>query len=250
MGRGWPTAAIRIMTACTLASLIALSTAAQDVAVMDDSDWWSTLHIWEHLDLSAPTTNTQQGELAGKNFEILSVVLGERQVFQAEANLGKSKEVNRGDAALGRAQLCYSSIGTNPRVHLIFEAGGEGSAFSFYLFEDGANWNGSQSCAKSRLISADVRTASGLRLGQSPADVQKILGKPSQAIAEKLTYVYEAKKKTSIMKLDEIRKANPTISEKEILSSYGFYFTDSYIEARFVDSKLTYLGVTKSETFP
>jgi len=240
----------RAVSICVLVLFFASPGLTQDSSIFDDSDWWSTLRTLTHLDLSAPTTNTQQGELASTNFEILSVVLDVGKGFKAEAKLGKTIEVNRGDAALGRSQLCYSSVGANPRVYLIFEAGGEGSDSSFYLFENGANWKGSLFCAKSPLISERVQTASGLHLGQTPDEVQKILGKPSQASTEKFTYVYETKKETSAKELEDIRRAHPKMSDEEIRSSYGFYFSLAYIEARFVDSKLTYLGVTKSETFP
>jgi hypothetical protein len=225
--------------------------AAQTSPALDDSDWWSKLRAWTHLDLSEPTTNTQHGELANSNFEILSVALGVGKGFQAaEEKLGRATEVNRGDAGLGRSQVCYSSVGANPGVYLIFEAGGEGFGSSFYLFEDGANWDGSQFCAMSPLISKRVRTASGLHLGQTPAEVQKILGKPSQSSAEKLTYIYEAKQEISAKELENIRRAEPKTSDEELRRSRGFYLRHAYIEARFADSKLTYLAVTKSEAFP
>src|SRR5579863_5468045 len=105
----------RLVPTCCLFLLFVSTGRAQTDLGLDDSDWWSLGRIF-----SAPLANVQQGELASSNFEILSIVLGDKQYKQARAKLGRTTDVSRGDAAIGRGQLCCSSVGAAPQVYLIF----------------------------------------------------------------------------------------------------------------------------------
>jgi hypothetical protein len=180
--------------------------------------------MFNHLDLSAPSTNTQNGQPAPSNFEIAGIILAEGQFEKIAEKMGTAPIVERGDGANHRVQACYSPLDKSQNVHLVFERDGEGFGSSFYLFEDGSRWDGIDLCVGSPLISTRLHTASGLHLGETQAQVRSILGKPSTASLGKLTYVYETQKKASV--------------------------ENAYIEARFVNSKLMYLGVTRSETSP
>jgi hypothetical protein len=217
---------------------------------LDDSDWWSTLVIFNQLDLSAPSTNTQNGQPASPNFEIAGIALDKLQFERVADRMGEAPLVERGDAARHRIQLCYSAVDKSQDIYLIFERDGEGFGSSFYLFKGGSPWNGIDLCVGSQLVSPHSHTGSGLRLGQSEAQVRSILGKPSTDSPGRLVYVYEVKRKTSAQKLEELRRANPSLQDQEFHSSFDFYYADAYLEARFVDSTLTYLAVTRSETFP
>ncbi len=216
----------------------------------DDSDWWSTLAMYNHIDFSAPKTHTQNRAPASSNFEIAGVVAGSDQIQKLAIGIGKTAVVERGDAANGRSQVCYTSARNPHAVHLIFEEAGEGDCYSFYLFDDGPPWKGRDLCVVSPRISASLQTASGLHLGQTISQVRSILGEPSTILHDKLVYVYEVKRRSTARDLERARQAHPNISDKELHESFDFYYFDSYIEARFVDSMLTYLAVTKSETYP
>jgi SmpA/OmlA family protein len=242
---------IRLFAALGCLFFVHLTGKAQtSPARLDDSDWWSTLVKFNQLDLSAPSTNTQNGQPAPSNFEIAGIVLSKQQFQNAAAKLGKAPVVERGDAANHRIQVCYSSLDKSQSVHLVFERDGEGFDSSFYLFEDGSPWNGIDLCVGSAPISAQLHTGSALRLGETQAQVRSILGKPSTSSPSKLTYVYEVRRKTSAQKLGEMRRAYPNLQDQELHSSFDFYYAHVFIEARFVHSRLTYLAVTRSETFP
>jgi len=231
--------------------LVKVARAAQTASVArDDSDWWSTLAVFDKLDLSAPITNTQNRAPANSNFEITGVVAGNDQIQKLAVGIGKAAVVERGDATLGRSQVCYSSADNPHSVHLIFEAAGEGDTYSFYLFEDGPPWKGSDLCVASPRISSGLQTGSGLHLGQTIPQVRSILGEPSTVLRDRLVYVYEVKRRSTAKDLARARQAYPNISDKDLHESFDFYYFNSYIEARFVDGKLTYLAVTKSETYP
>lgn len=237
-----------LLSAFVVMPLLALNAQRAKMAA-DNSDWWSTLVSFTNLRLDAPSTNLQRRYPMPSNFQIDGVTLGTEPEKTASKQFGKATQVVRGDGAYVRTQTCY--VSTSPRpVHLIFEEDGEGFGSSFYLFDEGPNWNGSDRCAKSSHISINLRTASGLRLGATPSEVQAILGKPSTASSDRLVYVFEVRRKTTATALEQVRRANPNLSDAELRDSFGFNYLHAYIEARFLNSRLTYLAVTKSENFP
>jgi len=207
----------------------------------DDSDWWSGLRTIE-----SDHVEPQNRELPRSDLQILGVDLDEDMFSQAAARIGKPALVERGDAATGREQACYVSAQGAQRIYLIFEQGEV--TFSFYLFEDGPAWNGSDACLASKLITNRLATASGLHLGQSPSQVIAILGAPTVRRNNELRYSLSVTKKTSQEDLQLVRKGNPSMSEKDIEENYGSYTLYAGIDAQFVGSKLTYLSVLTSET--
>jgi hypothetical protein len=210
----------------------------------DNSDWWSLVRT----DASGGEVAVQNREPAPSNFKILDVDLGHDLFSKAAAKLGKAQSIDRGDASTGRSQICYASLQDHPkRIYLVFETGEVSDLF--YLFADGPDWKGSDLCAKSNLVTMNLSVASGLRLGQTPAEVRAVLGKPSAMIANKIIYSYGVEKKTSSGDFDRLRQQHPELSEDELHRNYEFYSLGVYIEARFVESKLSYLAVSKTEAY-
>jgi hypothetical protein len=190
--------------------------------IHDNSDWWSfyvgnseTMRVEVQHRLPAPS-----------NFQILGVTLekGHPAVFQnVIAKLGEATVTSRSDGADGRDQVCYVSSGGAEKVHLIFEKGD--IIDSFYLFSGGPDWTGSDRCVISNLISESLGTASGIHLGQSRKEVETMLGRPSATYDKRTLYSFEG---------EQTREAL-------------VWTIDARIDARFEDSKLTYLAVTRSE---
>ena len=211
----------------------------------DNSDWWSHLRT----DDSGREVAVLKREPAATNFKILGIDLGDNGLFgKAVAKLGEAQTVHRGDASSGRSQICYTSLQDHEnRIHLVFESG-EVSDW-FYLFAGGPDWKGSDVCAKSNLVTKNLSVASGLRLGQTPAEVKAILGKPSAVLANRIIYSFEVEKKTSAGDLDKLRHQNPSLSEEELHRNYDSYSLGVYIEARFAQSKLNYLAVSKTAVY-
>ena len=210
----------------------------------DGSDWWS-----EVTDLGNPVSiKTQQRQVGLSTLEVASVKAGLGAIARAADKFGQTTVVARGDAAESRSQACY--ISGDADAYLIFEEDGEGFGGAFYLFNRGRDWNGSQFCAKLSLNSMEVRTKSGLHLGMSPTDVETILGRPSTASVDALTYAFEVKKKTSFGEMNRFRTQNPGLSESRLQEDFGFYYVQSSVVARFSASKLIYLAVTEYESLP
>lgn len=212
------------------------------VRLGDDSDWWSASHS-SNFDEGLPT---QEREFARSNFEILGVNLGENMFSAANMKLSKATAVERGDASTWRRQICYTSVGKQDQVHVVFEQGEVD--YTFYLFAGDRTWEGSDRCVPSEAISGRLETASGLHLGQSPAQVVTILGQPTIRRKNELVYSFSVKKKTSPRDLKAARQRHPEMSEKEFEESFASYNLGAGIDAKFADSKLTYLAVSKVES--
>src|SRR4051812_48283955 len=96
------------------------------VRLEDNSDWWSLMkddtvgmHIRPHATL-----------LRNADLTIAGIRLG-KDSGDVPKRFGVTTEIERGDAAVGREQLCYRSL--TGGVFLIFEWGEEESAA--YLFD-------------------------------------------------------------------------------------------------------------------
>jgi hypothetical protein len=209
---------------------------------LDNSDWWSANRSPD----SDNNIKPEKREFAAANFQILGIDLNDTMFSKAAAQLGTSTIIERGDASTGRHQACYVSSGDKQQVHLIFEQGEV--EWTFYVFSGGRAWQGSDQCVTSKRVAQNLATASGLRLGQTPAQVVAILGKPTKRQENELTYFFSIKKKASAGDLRQARQQNPGMSEKDLQENYGFYDLNAAICARFTQSKLTYLAVSKSET--
>ncbi|HKW62602.1 MAG TPA: hypothetical protein VJN89_08670 [Candidatus Acidoferrum sp.] len=238
-----------MVTVFLLSLLLASSTrpAIQDglqVRRGDNSDWWSQLGT----NNPERETTAQNREPAPSSFTILDIQLGDDLLTKVAGKLGKAQIIQRGDASSGRTQVCYTSVQEHPsRIHLVFETGEVSD--SFYLFADGPDWNGSDLCVKSKLVTENLSLASGLRLGQTPAQVEAILGKPSLIEGDKVMYSFVVEKKTPPADFKKLRQKYPELSEEEFRRNYESYSLGVNIEARFGHSRLNYLAVLKTETY-
>jgi hypothetical protein len=159
----------------------------------------------------------------------------------------------RGDAANGRHQYCYVSADSRTNAgskanknYLIFEFGEVESAF--YLFWSEPDWKGSEYCKVSTLVSRNLGTRSGLKLGMTPMQLEAILGKPSFEQDERIIYVRNLRVKPSPEELKRARAYAGDMSAESFRKNYSFYEFSTYIEGLFFDSKLKYLAIKQGET--
>lgn len=215
-----------------------------EIYLTNNSDWWSVLRSASF----GEGIPGQKREPPAASYRILGINLEEfLPLGQVASKVGPVVEVDRGDAAVGRQQLCYQSTSEGGKVYLIFEQGEVEQ--SFYLFRGGPAWIGDSACTTSTRVSAGLRSDAGLGLGETRPQVQAILGKPSVRRPDALIYLFTVKKKSSPKDLEAARKGNPEMSEAEIDENYGSYFVWAYIETRFRAQKVAYLAVSLSETY-
>jgi hypothetical protein len=237
--------AIALLTICVL---IGSAIAQKAPARRDSSDWWSYTRQ-EELPSNEPhqPIRFQNREPAENNFQFAGIDVGEPRHDFSEilSKFGEGTEVKRGDAASGRDQICY--VSTSGGVHAIFEFGEVNSVL--YLFEGGPAWSGSELCTRSNAVSANSSTASGLRLGMTPEQVETILGDPSSATPDELVYYFDYKKKTNAKTLAKLRKRVPGMSDAEFAKNFDYVDGEAYVKAQFSSGKLNYLAISKSETY-
>jgi len=216
----------------------------QLVSLRDNSDWWSV----GSQNFNTPQFEPSDKDLPAENFAIagLALDLDDRDPLQATSRkFGSAITVERGEPGPSRYQICYVSS-QDPNTHLIFEAGE--LDLVFYLFAGGQHWNGEDLCTKSSGVTATSRTNSGLGLGITPTDLQRILGKPDFSDGTRFIYDRRLKKIFSTSELAKFHKSHPEIPEsefKEFEKTHRSYLLEIYIEARFKNSHLNYLMVLK-----
>jgi len=216
---------------------------SNSVRLADQSDWWSVLNENFYWPIEKPAGD----ELGADNFEIAGVKLDHEGTFRSVRNrFGRTVTATRGATTSARQQVCYLSA-QSPPVRLIFEEGD--LSLSFYLVAGGQGWNGQALCAESPQVSGNLRTKSGLGLGMSTAEVARILGKADISNADRLVYEREIEQHTADDKLTELRKEHSEMSDKDFHDNYDSYELELYIEARFTNDKLTYLAVSKTESY-
>lgn len=212
---------------------------------LDSSDWWSFVRRAE-LPPGEPHQPVQHRAPEETNFNIAGITLGSPWGFsEIRSKFGEGTEIERGEAASGRNQICYISPSGN--THLIFEFGEIEAVL--YLFKDGPKWNGSELCSSSAAISANISTRSGLRLGMRTQEVKSILGIPSVATPQKLVYYFSFRKKTTRKVLAQLKKKYPNMSNMEIVKNFEYMDVEAYIEARFAFGKVNYLAISRSESY-
>ena len=136
------------------------------------------------------------------------------------------------------------TAGSPPALHLIFEFGEvEGI---FYLFEGGKDWKGSEACAKSRLVTKNLSTRSGLRLGLGRSEVEGILGSPDAVGGESLFYEREIRRRTTQKEFDQLRKDYPSkLTDQQAHEQFDLIDEGSEIEIHFENSKVVYFAVSR-----
>ena len=219
----------------------------QFVRLQDNSDWWSV----GNPSFNMPDLKPLDNDLPSDNFAIAGLTLDfdDYDPLQAASRkFGSSIAVERGEAGGSREQVCYVSS-QDPNIHLIFEAGE--LDLVFYVFAGGQHWNGENLCTKSTGVTETLRTNGGVGLGSTPADLQRILGKPDFTDGARFIYERGIKKTLSTAELGKFRKSHPDISEsefKEFEETDRSYVLGIYIEARFTNSHLNYLMVLRERS--
>ena len=204
----------------------------------DNSDWWSNFNS----NYTAGKVAPPKGNISSKNFEVLRVVLGDDMLSLAGTEFGSVRPVVRGDGPRFREQACYA---LPVKEYLIFEHGEVGA--TYYLFSDGTTWTGQDACVAVARAPNTVATGSGLRLGQTPEQVTAILGQPSERTQDQFRYVAESKRNATAEELAQFRKEHPELNEQQLRKNSVFTVSVSIV-AKFAQSQLSYIAVSKVET--
>jgi hypothetical protein len=199
----------------------------------DDSDWW-TLVVSRGAVLGEP-----KGERPPVgNFTIAGIDLGPGSFNDVIPKFGTATVVMRGEQTESREQLCYKS--SDGKTRLIFERGEAGEAF--YLVGEGPDWNGSSRCVESPLVTSTIATASGLKLGMTPIEVQGVLGDPCANIPGKSEWLWTGQFVLTVDELTRIRKREPNIEIKDSEVAAVRHNLSAVIEVTYTNGRSSEIG--------
>ena len=103
--------------------------------------------------------------------------------------------------------------------------------------------------ARSAQVAPALRTRSGLGLGLAPTEVEQVLGKPDFSSPNRFIYYRDIEKQTRNDKLAQLRTEHSDLADKEFHDSYDSYDLELYIEVRFTDGKVSYIAVSRGESY-
>jgi len=177
-----------------------------------------------------------QKAIASTNLTILGFTLGQNEITDVESKLGKapSSDSSRHDMM----QHCYQSTGPD-RTILVLEDW-VGTLSGFRLFRSGTT---KQDCARTAAVTADISTASGLKLGLTREQVLAILGTPTRALSNQIIYRSETTRHMTANELARFKKAYPG----EDISGLDVFLTTE-IKVGFKDSKVSSIEAIHTET--
>jgi hypothetical protein len=219
-------------------TLIAWTGFGSRLSMADDSDWWSVIR--EDGPFACSTLSKEKPNAA--NFVIASVDLRHADpIRDAEKQVEKTSEImTRGDAATGRTQICFKSASEKGRFKLIFEKGEIESVA--YLIDGGPNWPESYKCVVSKKVSEKLATASGLHLGMTAAEVEKILGKPCVESNDSIEYAFDYQYLLPLEERQRLKKNPGTFEPDEPVDWIGT------MQIKFREAKAYYIAIAMGET--
>lgn len=188
-----------------------------------------------------------QQKISNAQMTIMGLTLGKHTLKDVQSELGKAELLPGLEHKPNR--VCYISGDNSDGTILIFQAWEISSVLtSFRILSSQANFKESDQCAKSKLISKDMVTDGGLRLGLSRQQLKAILGKPTKEQGNSLLYVYHSKQSMTKEEIDEMKKVFRTSIPPSTKEEFYWDITSS-IEGIFLNKELIVITVTKLETY-
>jgi hypothetical protein len=169
----------------------------------------------------------------------LGLALDRDHIADATRVLGKVQIVT-GDGECGDS-ICYQS--PDNRVVVAFDAWPNGGVLRSYSIQETVSSRAN--CAKSAQITSETGSEIGLKLRIPVAEVERILGTPSQRKPSALIYSYQTRRH---MTGSEIRGLEETYPKNEILED-PFWRRWSIVEVGISSAKVTCFTVTDTETW-
>jgi hypothetical protein len=117
-----------------------------------------------------------------------------------------------------------------------------------YLIDGGPTWAGSEKCVESRKVSGKLATRSGLRLGTTAAEVEKILGKPCVESKDGIAYEFSSERLLTAKEKKQIRDEgldHVYPSEIDLDEPFSWFGT---VQIKFRGAKAYYIAILTGET--
>jgi len=195
----------------------------------------------------ASSQNVQQPELDPianeEHFTLLGFVVWTDTLEMVRSRLGKA-EILVGEGH-EPSEVCYVSSEQNDVTTVIFQAGfmgGQETLTSFILANTKVV---ERECLPSPLVSKDIGTPSGIKLGLRSSQLKELLGEPKRV--DKNLLIYSLNTRTRMTE-DEIVRMAQVFPEKQVREDPYFDLT-RHIEVEIADGQVEQVSVTMIETY-
>jgi hypothetical protein len=177
--------------------------------------------------------------LDDSHLTILGFTVGKHSLLDVQGILGETGLLPRKEHAPDK--ICYVSDDDLDGTIVVFEAGPLGGwqyLTAFRVISNKTDFEHVDLCRKSTLVSKNIMTKSGIKLGMSRKELNSILGEPSKEIDNNFFYIYYFQRKMTDEEL--------IYFGKNIQHLYIDVF--STVQATFLDSELIEISFSKVES--
>lgn len=184
---------------------------------------WSDKIVIDDYEFSA---TPMHGQIDKSHLTVLGFTIGKHSLQDVQSMLGQTETFSVKEHA--PSQICYVSKEPDKTI-IIFEAGAMGSwkyLTGFRIMSDKTKFPEVSKCKEFNMISRDIKTKSGIKLGISKNKFRTMFGKPIKEIDNNWFYVYHALKKQG----------------KDV------YDVSAYVRATFLSSKMEDISITWIKT--
>ncbi len=189
----------------------------------------------------------KEGTLDSAHLTILSITILQHSLREVQAKLGPARIYRDYDEGHSVRRLCYTSSNESDGTTVVFESGplgGMGETITWVSLLSGEVEFAKRSmCRHSRLVSREISTPGGLKLGLSESQVTAILGEPVEVAEARLSFKYLGRRLMTKREFERFKKAYPHITYPE------FFDVSSGVEITFRDGKVISLNIYKIETY-
>ncbi len=184
-------------------------------------------------------------EIDNADATILSFSIGEASLKDVQAKLGTAKITRVTQEEESDISVCY--ISPTDGTVLVFYSGSMGGWKDitwFALWSKTAAFPNASQCTPSARVSHDLSTASGLRLGLTQEQLERIAGKPTAQKSSSMKYDYVCRQKMTEQEIKRFKTAN-----NWDVTNDPYFDRMSWIEVHFRTGKASRIQVGRTESY-
>jgi hypothetical protein len=184
-------------------------------------------------------------QIADTDATILGLAIGQESLKDVQATLGRAQIVRVSSDEESDVALCYESSADG--TVLIFYSSAMGAwqnIIRFALWSRNSEFSHRSQCTKSALVSRNIATESGLRLGLTTQETEAVAGRPTERGSSTLKYEYVCRQKMT----DEQIRGFKTANNWDVTSD-PYFDRMSWIKVNVSNSTGSHLEVGRIESY-
>lgn len=187
----------------------------------------------------------REGTLSASHLTILGITVLQHSLREVQAKLGPARIFTDYDEGHSVRRVCYTSSNESDGTTVVFESGPLGTRESVTwigLLSGDVEFAKRSMCRHSRLVSREISTQSGLKLGLGRNQVTSILGEPIEVAEARLSFKYLGRRPMTKQEFERFKKIDSSMTYP------AFFGVLSGVEVTFKDGKVISLEIYKVES--